>query len=237
MILLFIGLALAYTRPLATGASGHVLLATGGDTLFNIYVISWTAHAMRYNPLGLFDTTMFYPSRDTLAFSDHEFTSALIAMPVLALTGNGVLGFNFVLFLSFIISALGAFVLVRHLTGDWLAAFAAGAVFGFPLYKIGHLNQIQLLSTGLIPLALLFLHLLEERRKARYALLFSICAVLLFWQVWSYGFYLAYATFVFLVVLAVLQRKRISAFARSRPWKSERRAILKWSVVVVAPCC
>src|SRR5947208_173442 len=39
------------------------------DPYFSIWRITWVAHALATSPLHLFDANIFYPSRDTLAYS------------------------------------------------------------------------------------------------------------------------------------------------------------------------
>lgn len=233
-MLIFTLMTLFYTRPLALKADDHTMRENWGDTLFNIYVINWTAHSLKTNPLNLFNATMFYPNRYTLAYSDHEFMSALIALPVLALTHNGVLGFNFVIIMSFIIGALGAFLLVEHLTGDRLAAFAGGVIFGFSLYRLAHITHMQLLSTGFLPLAFLCLHLFTERKKPLYAFLFSIFSIALFLTVWSYGFFLAFAVLIYLVVLVLVERRKLYALVRGKAGALDRKAAFRWAAFLLA---
>ncbi len=233
VLLLFIGMTLFYTRPLVLKADDHTMRENSGDTLFHIYVLSWTAHSLRTNPFNLFNATIFYPNRYTLAYSDHDFMSSLIALPVMALTHNGILGFNFVILISFIISALGAYLLVYHLTRDHLAGFAGGIMFGFPMYKLAHITHMQLVSTGFLPLSMLCLHLFTERKKPVYALLFSASTVALFWTVWSYGFFLAFAILIYLVVLAFFHRRKILAILRRRAPQAERRQAYRWVATLV----
>lgn len=234
VLVLFTLLTLFYTRPLVTEAGDHTMRENTGDTLFNIYVMSWTAHSLKTNPFNLFNASIFYPNRYTLAYSDNEFMNSLLALPVLAATGNGVLGFNFVIIMSFILSAFGAYLLVWHLARDRYGAFAAGLVFGFSTWRLAHISHMQLLSAEFLPLAFLCLHLFTEKKKPLYAFLFAVFSIALFWTVWSYGFYLALAVLVYLVVLAVMERKRLAAVVRRRVPIEERRAVYRWSGILLA---
>ncbi len=234
VLVLFTLLTLFYTRPLVREAGDHTMRENTGDTLFNIYVLSWNAHSLKTNPFNLFNATLFYPNRYTLAYSDNEFMSSLIALPVLAITGNGVLGFNFVILMSFILSAFGAYLLVWHLARDRYGAFAAGLVFGFSIWRLAHISHMQLLSAEFLPLALLCLHLFTERKKPLWAFLFAVSSIAVFWTVWSYGFYLALAVLLYLVVLAVMRRKRLIAVARRSARLEERRAVFRWVALLVA---
>ncbi len=234
VVLLFTLMTLFYTRPLVSKADDHTMEENEGDTLFNIYVLTWTAHSLKTSPFNLFNASMFYPNRYTLAYSDHQFMSSLIALPVLALTRNGVLGFNFVIIFSFILSALGAYLLVYHLTRDHLGAFAGGVVFGFSMYKLAHINHMQLLSTGFLPLAILCLHLYTEKKKPGYALLFGACTIAMFLTVWSYGFFLVLAVGIYLAVLALFQRKLIWRIIRRDALPGERKRAFRWTAWLLA---
>lgn len=234
VLVLFTLLTLFYTRPLVREAGDHTMRENTGDTLFNVYVLSWNAHSLKTNPFNLFNATLFYPNRYTLAYSDNEFMSSLIALPVLAITGNGVLGFNFVILTSFILSAFGAYLLVWHLTRDRYGAFAAGLVFGFSTWRLAHISHMQLLSAEFLPLALLCLHLFTERKKPLWAFLFAVFSIAVFWTVWSYGFYLVLAVLLYLVVLAVMQRERLISVARRRARVEERRVVYRWVGLLAA---
>lgn len=233
VILLFLGLALVYTRPLAAEPADHVS-GNSNDMLLNIYIVGWTSHTLGINLLDFFNTTMFYPNSNTLVYTDPQVMTSIIALPAFWLTGNLVLAYNWVFIFSFVLGALGAFLLVDHLVGDRLAALAGSLLFGFPLYKLAHITQIQLLLTGFIPLAFLCLHLYTERAKARYAVLFGLFTVCVFLSSWGYGFFFAFAALVYLFVLAVLRRKQVIRALAGRSGPGPRRAVIRWLGVLVA---
>lgn len=228
VVLLFAGLAAFFLRPMVT-KPGTFVLGHTGEAIFNIYILAWTSHALGSKPLDLYNTTMFFPNSDTLAYTDNEFMSALLALPAMGLSRNPVATYNWVVFLSFVLSALGAFLLVDHLCGDKLAALAGGIAFGFPLFKIHHIAHLQIISTAAIPFALLCLHVYTEKKKPLYAFLFGAFGVAAFWTAWSYGFFLAYAVFVYLVVLLVVKRRAVVALLRRGAGAGERRAALRWA--------
>lgn len=233
VVLLFAGLAAFYVRPMAA-RPGEFVLGHTGEAIFNIYILAWSSHALRTNPLNLYNTTMFFPNSNTLAYTDNEFMSTLLSLPAAGLTRNPVAAYNWVVFLSFVLSALGAFLLVDHLCGDKLAALAGGVVFGFPLLKIHHIAHLQVISTAALPLALLCLHLYTEKRKPVYAFLFAAFAVAAFWTAWSYGFFLAYAVLLYLVVLLVLKRKTALALLRGDAGAEARKSALRWAGFLIA---
>lgn len=234
VIALFLAITVAYTGPLVFNAGDHVMEAAAGDTMFNMYVMSWTANSLVTNPLNLYNATIFYPNRYTLAYSDLALTNSLIALPVLGATGNITLAFNFVIIISFLISSFGAFLLVDYLARDKIAAFAGGVIFGFALYKLAHLPHMQVLSTGYIPLALLCLHAYTEKKRAGHALLFVVFTVAMFWTAWSYGFFLAFAVLLYLIVIGVMERRRVMELVRRRTSPTAGRRILLWGGGLVA---
>lgn len=234
VILLFLAITICYTSPLVSRVDDHVMESSSGDTLFNIYVISWTAHSLGTNPFNLFNATIFYPNPNTLAYSDHALMSSLIALPVLGLTGNPTLAFNFVVIMSFLISSFGAFLLVDYLARDKLAAFSGGIIYGFALFKLAHLPHMQVLSTGYIPLAILCLHAYTEKKKYGYALGFVGFTVAMFWTAWGYGFFLAFAVLVYLLVLLAVERRRVVGLLTGKLEKSRRRRLYRWAAGLVS---
>jgi len=68
-----------------------------------------------------------------------------------------------VLLMSFVLSGLGTYYLVRYLFGDRRAAVLAGLFFAFCPYVFSHLPHIQLLMTAGIPFSLLAFHRAVDR--------------------------------------------------------------------------
>ncbi len=152
--------ATVLTWPLAAGLTRDVPWDLG-DSLLNIYILRWTAdqalaflggdgHALaRYWHPGL-----FHPEPLALAWSEHLTPQMLQALPVLAVTGNGILAYNLLFLSTFVLSGLGVFLLVREWTGRPAAAFVAGLVFAFAPYRIGQFSHLQVLSAQWMPFAL-----------------------------------------------------------------------------------
>ena len=82
------------------------------------------------------------------------FAQALQVAPVYALTGNIILCYNLLFLSTFVISAIGGYLLVRDLTGDWRAGVIAGLVYGFLPYRISQVPHLQIMSSQWMPLAL-----------------------------------------------------------------------------------
>src|SRR5436190_6822188 len=100
----------------------------------------------------------FYPAPGVLSFSENLLGLSVIATPLQWLGAGPQAAYNVVFFLTFPLSALGAYLLVYELTKRRDAAFIAGLLFGFAPYRIAHLPQIQSLASFPMPFALLGLH-------------------------------------------------------------------------------
>ncbi len=127
------------------------------DNVLNVWIYSWDGHALTSNPLHLFQANMNYASADSLAFSEHLFTFALLAAPVSWVTGNPVLAYNIISLLGFALCGYTMYLLVKYLTGKRIAAFAAGVFFTFVPYHFSTIVHVHVSLWCLQPLILFFL--------------------------------------------------------------------------------
>ena len=132
-----------------------------GDSLLNCWILGWNSErlldALRGDFASLariYDANIFYPQKLTLAYSELLLTQTLQALPVYVATGNLILAYNLVFLATFVLSGVGAFLLVRQLTGDWRAGFAAGLVYAFLPWRFGQMPHMQVLSAQWMPFTL-----------------------------------------------------------------------------------
>jgi hypothetical protein len=163
-----VALAILMTWPLATGL-GHLgrTLGTDADGQFSIWNIAWVARTLVADPLHVFDANIFYPHRTTLAYSEANLLPGAIGIPVYWASRNPWLTLNVVLLFAFSSAFVGAYLLLRHLTGDRRPAAAGAIVYAFCPYTMSHLSHIQLLFTGGIPLSLLMVHRVADAPSVR----------------------------------------------------------------------
>jgi hypothetical protein len=171
-VLLFAVLSLVLTYPLALHMADAV--EDRQDALLNVWITAWDGHQLLNDPLGLFDANIFHPYPRTLAYSELLLGNGLLALPITAATGNPVLGYNVALLLSFVLSGLGAYLLVLWLTRSPGAGLVAGTIFAFSAYRMTNLAQAQLLTTQWMPFALLALLQLMRQPKARFVATFVL---------------------------------------------------------------
>lgn len=173
------------TWPLAAGL-GRLGRTVPGDGLHSIWNVAWVARTIVADPLHLFDANIFYPHRDTLAYSESNVGAGLLSAPVWWLTKNAYATHNWALLLGFATCVLATWLLARHLSGDGLAAAPAAVLFAFAPYFFSHTPHIQLLMAGGIPLSMLMLHRLADAPTPRAGVTLGIALAV---QALSCGYY------------------------------------------------
>ena len=144
-------LALVSTHPLWR----HLTTAVPsdiGDPLLNTWILAWDGHALLTDPAHLFDANIFFPLKDTLAYSEHLIGTALPMLPILLISGESVLAYNVAFLISFMLSGFGLYLLALHYTGNRLAAFLAGLAFAFAPYRLSLIGHLSLLTVQWLPL-------------------------------------------------------------------------------------
>ena len=165
----FAALTVAFTYPLALRLDS-LGRTDNADGQFAIWNVAWVARTLVVDPFRVFDANIFYPHRWTLAYSEANLGAGLLALPVYWLTRNPYAAFNSALLVSFVLSGLGTYCLVRYLVHDRRAAFVSGICFAFCPYLFGHVPHIQLLMTAGLPFTLLAFHQLVDAPSTSRAL-------------------------------------------------------------------
>lgn len=186
--------ALLMTWPLALGL-GRDVPGDLGDALLNMWILVWGFDALPGLLTGTLSWTafwnapMFHPEPLALAMSEHLLAQVLQGAPVYWLTGNIVLTYNLLFLSTCILSALGTYLLVRDLTGDWRAGLISGLAFGFLPYRVAQISHLQVLSTQWMPLALWGLHRFIHHGSRRALAGGTASLVMLHW---SCGYYILF---------------------------------------------
>jgi len=163
IVLLVAGvLTAALTYPLAfkLGSVGRVDAADGQ---FSIWNVAWVARTLVVDPLHVYDANIFYPHRGTLAYSEGNLGTGLLAIPAYWATRNPYAAHNSAVLLSFLVTAIGTYYLVRYLIGDRRAAAISAIGFAFCPHLFSHMAQVQVLMTLGIPFCMLAFHRAADR--------------------------------------------------------------------------
>jgi hypothetical protein len=174
--LAYLGATLVMTWPLAAGLTRD-LPADLGDSLLNCYLLDWSAAHLGRAAQGDWRAFqdwqtpgMFHPEPLTIAYSDHLLAQALQILPVYLATGNLILCYNLLFLSTFVLSALGTFVVVRQLTGNARAAFLAGLCYAFAPFRVAQFTHLQILSSQWMPFVLAGIHRFVETRRRTFLL-------------------------------------------------------------------
>jgi PA14 domain-containing protein len=174
---LFVALAIVHTWPLASDPA-HLARHDNRDTMLNEWIVAWVAHQMPRNPLHLFDGNIFYPERDSLAYSEPLFPQAAMAMPLFVFGASPVLAYNILLIAGFTLSGWAMCLVIRSWTGDWSAGVIAGAVFAFNAHLLSRIPHLQAQHVEFLPAALFALDALLSKPSIRRALALALWAAL-----------------------------------------------------------
>ena len=165
----FVMLSLVHTWPLATDP-GHLARHDNRDTLLNEWIVAWVAHQATHDPVHLFDANIFFPERDTLAYSEPLVPQAAMGAPMLALGASPVLTYNLLLILGLSLTGWSMCLVIGHWTGDWTAGLVSGAIFAFNAHVLTRIPHLQAQHVEFLPPALFALDLLLRHPSARHGL-------------------------------------------------------------------
>lgn len=162
-----IAATVALTYPLAFRLD-RVGRVDTSDGQLSIWNVAWVARTLVTDPSHLFDANIFYPHRQTLAYSEANVgAGALAVVPYWASGGNPYLAHNVVVLVAFTLACLAMYALVRRHTGSVAASWLAGMAFAFCPFVFARTAHIQLMMTFGLPLVLLaFFSFLERQTPA-----------------------------------------------------------------------
>ncbi len=171
-----------------------------GDGLFTYWTIRWDVYSFLHDPLNLFNSNIFYPNENTLAYSEGLFVPALIALPIFLVIRDMVVTYNLLIFFSYILSAFGAYKLAKYYTKNNYASFIAGLIFGFSTFKLVSIGHFQNIMTFWMPFAVLHLQKYLDSQKRKYALYFALLFSAQMLSSWNMGVF--FALFVIFLLVA-----------------------------------
>ena len=202
------------------------------DPNFYVWSLRWWPYALTHGLNPLYSQQIGAPAGYNLAWTTTAPALAVLMSPVTAAFGP-VTSLNLTLLLSAPVSAWAAYLAARRLTGQFWAALAAGAVYGFSPYEVGHtgVGQANLAVIMLLPLMVYLVLLWRDEKLGRAAFIGLLAALM------TAEFYVFNEAFAEMTVLgaAVL----LIAFVVARP--AERQAVARlarlagvaWVVAVV----
>jgi len=104
-------------------------LADPGDAVFTSWLLAWDAHALLTPGVSLWDAPILFPAANTLALSENMLGNIPVTLPAYLLTDNATFAANCLVIFAFVFSAVALFLLVRRLTGSFLAGLVSAICF------------------------------------------------------------------------------------------------------------
>ena len=182
-VALAVVLALAMHWPLPLHL-GRDIAQDLGDPLVQAWQVAWDGHALKTQPLELFQANVFWPMPDSLAVSD-----ALVGYAPAGLFGEGVHAavarYDLLFLFAYALCFAGAYLLARELGAGRAGSFVAGAAFAYAPWRLEQEGHLHIISSGGIALAA-FLLLRGYRRG-------SAATILAGWLVAAWQFSLGFS--------------------------------------------
>lgn len=148
----YLVLAAAFLWPLS--ARPHDTVAYVGDSLATVYFVAENGRRLWSDPLALFSAGIAHPHADAALFEARRLLPALLAAPIVALTGNPIFAVNLLGLLAYAFNAWSARHLGRFLGISPAASFGLGALFAFNTYAVLEQPRLNIILLGFVPLAI-----------------------------------------------------------------------------------
>jgi hypothetical protein len=127
-----------------------------GDSAFFAWEMAWERHALLSDPASLPQAPIFHPLRYTLGMDEPILGTTLLVVPLWPFTSDPVWLFGVARLLTFVLSALTAYLLARELRASFGVALLAGALFAFSPIRTDQIAHLSTLGTQWLPLVVLF---------------------------------------------------------------------------------
>lgn len=160
-------LTVALTWPLALRL--HVM--DPGDSAFFAWLLAWERHALLSDPAALPHGNVSHPTRFVLGLDEPILGTLPLGLPLWPFTGDAVLVFGVVRLLTYGLTALFTWRLLRELGCGCGPALAGGALFAFSPIRTDQVAHLSTLGTQWLPLVALCLVRYARGGRRRDALL------------------------------------------------------------------
>ena len=238
IILFFTILTFIMTWPLLLKMKDY-MVGRIGDNIYFVWMIGWLQKAFFELHTNPFDVWFLnYPEGWSLAYTEITPINLLLALPFSLIAGP-TFGFNAAMMISFILSGIGMYLWIKHLTKRSGPALIAGMIYAFIPYhfahfRIGHLNLsgiqwFPFYFWGLFNILETRKELIDEKRKTWKWLVIAGLALGLIALTSQYYLYMSFfiTAFVLLWYLVVQEREQIKDI---RLWKQ-----LFFMILIAAP--
>jgi hypothetical protein len=167
--------------------------------LWNLWYVAHSLFDLHRSPF--FCPDVFVPFGFSLIRNQDLSPGTVVLFSPLTHFLGEVFTYNFLILLSFPLTAFGTYLFARELWSSRLAAFLAGLIVGFCPYRFTHAaGHLSIVSTQWIPFFFLYLERLISGRRWKNAVLAGVFFGLSSWTTWYYFFLLSIAAVFYLAV-------------------------------------
>jgi hypothetical protein len=224
-------LALVWTWPLAAQL-GAAMPGWPADNFAFLYKLRLFRVALLERGTSPFlDPNSYAPFGFDLGLGEPTLANTVPGALVGALAGgNDVVAYNVLVLLSFVVSGVGGYLLVRELSGSRQAAVLGALAFAFAPYRMAQMaGHLQLMGTGWIALSFYFLERSLKTRSWRGGALLGLCFALTALSAWYYAYMAGLALALYAAARLWSERRTLDRGA----WKALLRPALAALAVLV----
>ena len=199
VLIFFIIVSGVILHPRTTDMKGK--LHAGPDPKVLIWSMAWVHKIVLSDPGNFFRAPIFYPHKDSFAYSDSLLVPSLLSLPFRLFTDEPTLLFNIATWLCYILSGFFMYLLVRNLAKSHVIGMIAGVFFAFSPFRVDNITHIQYASQQWLPLMIMAIVLFFLEKKKRWLFAASIFTWL---TAMSCGTYLVMAVIPFGLLVGLL---------------------------------
>lgn len=198
IFLFFLMLTLVVTYPIIFRMSDSIY-GYPGDSSGTIWGFWWQKYAVLHKIPANFVPIIASPFGVDRSYLPPVPAISLPALG-LSLIRNEIFAYNFIMLLSFFVSAMTMYYLVYHLTKNKLAGMLSGTIFAFSPYHFMHsYGHLCLANIQWLPLYTLFLIRLDEEKSLVNLLLCTLAFLLVVFTDYYYALLMAVFTGAFVL--------------------------------------
>ena len=178
---------------------GRIVIGDQGDTLTFTSLVYQAIDNLVHRPTNLGYALIYYGDPSPFAYTVAPYGVAVAALPIYLLTGfNLELTMNIYILLTFALTALAVYLLVRYLLDVPIAVAAfAGVMVAFAQFRFIHVAHVETLSTQFYILALYLLHRFLDAPVRKWAIWLAV----VFWFTFFTSGYMGYMFFVAVAII------------------------------------
>jgi hypothetical protein len=176
---LYLAFSIIFFGRALPGHLSDLYFGIGVDPGLMMWSLVWWPHAIAHGLNPLLTKVIWAPLGYNLAWSTSITLGSLLASPF-TVTFGPVATYNVLCLITLPIDAFCAFLLCRHIVGDYPAALLGGYIFGFSPFMLGQLTSghLQMLIAFPVPLCIYVTLLRNEARISQRIFIFLLSSLL-----------------------------------------------------------